>query len=165
MFPEGPPLVDFSIDSGVEMGIVYILSVLIWYLSIQLSILLSIIWCKNKWCKNMLKISSYFITAVYKCLQANRQRHIKHISQIKRPFKEREISSAYHSTTYLNIVCIRAQQNVIDHSGVSSYFSEIKCKYWLSQEAESTRRTHAVCKITPHRKNSNNFLSYLIKKY
>ncbi len=35
-------------------------------------------------------MSSYFITAVYKCLQANRQRHIKHIFQIKRPFKERE---------------------------------------------------------------------------
>ncbi len=29
MFPEGPPLVDFAIDSGVGMGIVYILSILI----------------------------------------------------------------------------------------------------------------------------------------
>ncbi len=44
----GPPSVDFAIDSGVGMGIVYILSILIRYLSIQLSILLSIIWCKNK---------------------------------------------------------------------------------------------------------------------
>ncbi len=40
--------VNFAIDSGVGMGIVYILSILIQYLSIQLSILLSIIWCKNK---------------------------------------------------------------------------------------------------------------------
>ncbi len=68
MFPEGPPSVDFAIDSGVGMGIVYILLILIRYLSIQLSILLSIIWYKNKLCKNMLKISSNFITAVYKCL-------------------------------------------------------------------------------------------------
>ncbi len=47
MFLEGPPSVDFAIDSGVGMGIVYILSILIRYLSIQLSILLSIIWCKK----------------------------------------------------------------------------------------------------------------------
>ncbi len=42
---------------------------------------------------------------------------------IKRPFKEREKdnSSAYHSTTYVNIMCIGAQQNVIKSSGVSSY--------------------------------------------
>ncbi len=40
VFPEGPPSVDFAIDSGVGMGIVYILSILIRYLSIQLSILL-----------------------------------------------------------------------------------------------------------------------------
>ncbi len=77
--PGGAPSVDFAIDSGVGKGIVYILSILIRYLSIQLSILLSIIWCKNKLCKKMLKISSYFITAIYKCLQANRKRHIKHI--------------------------------------------------------------------------------------
>ncbi len=70
--------VDFAIDSGVGMGIVYILSILIRYLSIQLSILLSIIWCKHKGCKKMLNISSYFITAVYKCLQSNRKRRIKH---------------------------------------------------------------------------------------
>ncbi len=43
-----PPSVDFTIDSGVGRGIVYILLILIQYLSIQLSILLSIIWCKNK---------------------------------------------------------------------------------------------------------------------
>ncbi len=105
MFPQGPPLVYFAIDSGVGMGIVYILSILIRYLSIQLSILLSIIWCKNKLCK---KISSYFITEVYKCFQANRKRHIKHIFKNKNALlreREREISSAYHSTTYLNIVC------------------------------------------------------------
>ncbi len=87
--PGVPPSVDFAIDSGVGMGIIYILSILIWCLSIQLSILLSIIWCKNKWCKKMLKISSYFITAVYKCLQANRKRHVKQIFQIKIP-SERE---------------------------------------------------------------------------
>ncbi len=29
MFPEGPPSVDFEIDSGVGMGIVYILLILI----------------------------------------------------------------------------------------------------------------------------------------
>ncbi len=29
MFSEGPPSVDFAIDSGVGMGIVYILSILI----------------------------------------------------------------------------------------------------------------------------------------
>ncbi len=129
--PGGPPSVDFAIDSGVGTGIVYILSILIWCLSIQLSILLSIIWCKNKWCKKMLKISSYFITAVYQCLQANRKSHIKQNFLIKRPFKERErererereISSAYHSTTYLNIMCIGAQQNVIENS-VSGYFYE-----------------------------------------
>ncbi len=89
----------------------------------------------------MLKMSSYFITAVYKCLQANRKRHIKRIFLIKRPFKERErerereISSACHSTTYLNIVCIEAQQNVIENSGISSYFYERKFKYSLSQGA------------------------------
>ncbi len=137
VFPEGPPSVDFAIDSGIGMGIIYLLSILIWYLSIQLSILLSIIWCKNKWCKKMLKMSSYFITAVYKCLQANRKRHIKHIFLIKKPFKEREreISSACHSTTYVNIMCIEAQQNVIENSGVSSYFYKRKFKYWLSQGA------------------------------
>ncbi len=31
MFPEGPPSVDFAIDSGVGMDIVYILSILIRY--------------------------------------------------------------------------------------------------------------------------------------
>ncbi len=36
-------------------------------------------WCKYKWCKKMLKMSSYFIAAVYKCLQTNRKMHIKHI--------------------------------------------------------------------------------------
>ncbi len=36
--------------------------------------------------------------------------------------REREISSAYHSTTYLNIVCIGAQQNVIENSGFSAIF-------------------------------------------
>ncbi len=71
--PGGAPSVDFAIDSGVGIGIVYILSILIWYLSIQLSILLSIIWWKNVLCKKMMNISSYFITAVYKCIQANRK--------------------------------------------------------------------------------------------
>ncbi len=75
----------------------------------------------------MLKIILiFFITAVYKCLQANRKRHKAHFFQIKRPFtereREREISSAYHSTTYFNIVCIGAQQNVIENSGVSAIF-------------------------------------------
>ncbi len=37
VFPEGPPSVDFAIDSGVWMGIVYILLILIRYLSIHLS--------------------------------------------------------------------------------------------------------------------------------
>jgi len=58
----------------------------------------------------MLKISSYFIAAVYKCLQTNRKMHIKHIFSNKKALQrereiEREISSAYHSTTYLNIMC------------------------------------------------------------
>ncbi len=68
--PGGAPFGGFC-DRFWGMGIVYILSILILYLSIQLSILLSIIWCKNKLCKKMLKISSYFITAVNKCLQVN----------------------------------------------------------------------------------------------
>ncbi len=40
VLPEGTPSVDFAIDSEVGMGIVYILSILIQYISIQLSILL-----------------------------------------------------------------------------------------------------------------------------
>ncbi len=62
MVPRGGPSVDFAIDSGVGMDIIYILSIPIRYCSsIPLSILLSIIWCKNKLCKKMLKISSYFL--------------------------------------------------------------------------------------------------------
>ncbi len=72
MFPEGLPSVDFAINSGVGMGIIYILSILI--LIITVSILLSIMRCKNKLCKKMLKFSSYFITAIYKCLQSNRKK-------------------------------------------------------------------------------------------
>ncbi len=41
---------------------------------------------------------------------------------------DRDISSTYHSTTYLNIVCIGAQENVIENSGISSYFLLEKIK-------------------------------------
>ncbi len=44
--------------------------------------------------------------------------HKAHFFNKKALQREREISSAYHSTTYLNIVCIGTQQNVMENSGI-----------------------------------------------
>ncbi len=96
--PGGAPLGGFCDRFWGRDGIIYILSILIRYLSIQLSILLSIIWCKNKWCKKMSKMSSYFITAVYKCLQANRKRHKVYILNKKALKKKKRVRFPQHTT-------------------------------------------------------------------
>ncbi len=50
------------------------------------------------------------------------------------------------------------------YSADAMWWYEAICAFWEGK-TESSRRTHAVCKITPHRKFYNYCISYLIKKY
>ncbi len=49
------------------------------------------------------------------------------------------------------------------YSADAMWWYEAICAFWEGK-TESSRRTRAVCKITPHRKFSNYFISYLIKE-
>lgn len=44
--------------------------------------------------------------------------------------REREISLAFHSTTYLKSRCTGAQQNIIENSGISRYLYLRRLTYW-----------------------------------